>query len=56
MSNNVLINIRYGPSVGPNDRISAELSFCFFFMDLNFFSVHENAKKKRKNEPYIQPF
>lgn len=31
MSNNVLINMRYGPSVRPNDRISAELSFFFFF-------------------------
>ena len=29
MSNNVLINMRYGPSVRPNDRISAELSFFF---------------------------
>ena len=47
MSNNVLINMRYGPSVRPNDRISAELSFFFFFMDLNFVSVHENAKKKK---------
>ena len=49
MSNNVLINMRYGPSVGPNDRISAELSFCFFLWTSTSSRSMKTPKKKKKN-------
>ena len=48
MSNNVLINMRYGPSVRPNDRISAELSFCFFLWTSTSSRSMKTPKKKKK--------
>ena len=53
MSNNVLINMRYGPSVGPNDRISAELSFCFFLWTSTSSRSMKTPKKKKTLYPAI---